>query len=103
MFQNKFAELLGFPQMVPQMVNNQNLRIYFVVRQLKVVSETTDANQLYENYLKTETSNSFLSKVDEEDVDEYDAGARIYETDDDNYETYKSKVDEYYLKSNHLL
>lgn len=46
-----------------------------------------------------EALSGFLVNSGDEDEGDYDNGARIYETDQDTYDTYKDKVKEYYLKN----
>ena len=45
-----------------------------------------------------EALGGFLGNSGDQD-DDYDAGARIYESDEDTYDTYKDKVKDYYLKN----
>ena len=49
-----------------------------------------------------EALGGFLTNSGDEEqiaLDEYDSGARIYETDEDTYDSYKDKVKDYYNKN----
>merc|ERR1711972_1237710 len=59
-------------------------------------------NSLKRSQFSTEAaSSSFLGNSGDEEEEEtsYDSGARIYETDEDDYNTYKNKVDNYYVQT----
>ena len=69
------------------------------------MEETVDAYAIAENKIPAvEALGGFLANSGDEeqialDSDDYDSGARIYETDDDTYDAYKDKVKDYYNKN----